>query len=102
MNRARAVKKDYGREIIATGGKTVRGHFKTGGKALHAASERAAENRPVFGQAQTEEKSNETTAIPALSEKLALEGCIVTIYVAGCQYKIAGQAVQQKADCLFS
>jgi hypothetical protein len=73
MNRARAVKKEYGREIIATGGKTVRGRFKTGGKALHAASARAAESRPVFGKAQTEEKSNEITAIPALLEKLAPE-----------------------------
>jgi hypothetical protein len=101
MNRVRTVKKEYEREIIATGGKTVRGHFKTGGKALHVASAWAKENRPVFGRAQTEEKSNEITAIPALLEKLALEGCIVTIDATGYQYKIAGQAVQQKADYLF-
>jgi hypothetical protein len=32
MNWVQAVKKDYEREIIAIDGKTVRGHFKGGGK----------------------------------------------------------------------
>jgi hypothetical protein len=73
MNRVRAVKKEYEREIIATGGKTVRGHFKGGGKAPRIVSAWATENRPVFGQVKTEEKSNEITAIPALLEKLAPE-----------------------------
>jgi hypothetical protein len=73
MNRARAVRNEYEREIIATGGKTVRGHFNTGWKALHVMSARATENRLVFGHAQREENSNEITAIPALLEKLAPE-----------------------------
>jgi hypothetical protein len=34
MNRVRVVRKEYEREIIATGGKTVWGHFKGGEKAL--------------------------------------------------------------------
>jgi hypothetical protein len=40
MNRVRAIKKDYEREVIATGGKTVRGYFKAGpgGKALQIVS----------------------------------------------------------------
>jgi predicted transposase YbfD/YdcC len=33
----------------------------------------------VPGQAQTEVKSNEITAIPALLEALDISGCIVTI-----------------------
>jgi hypothetical protein len=54
----------------------------------------ATENRPVFGQVKTEEKSkgNEVstiTAIPTLLEKVALEGCIVTIDAMGSQYNIA-------------
>jgi hypothetical protein len=104
MNRVRAIKKDYEREIIATGGKRVRGHFKAGegGKAPHTVSAWATQNRLVFGQVKTEEKSNEITAIPALLEKVALEGCIVTIDAMGCQYKIAGQIVGKKADYLFS
>jgi hypothetical protein len=39
MNKVGAVRKEYEREIIATGGKTVRGHFKGGGKALHMVSD---------------------------------------------------------------
>jgi predicted transposase YbfD/YdcC len=34
-------------------------------------------------------------------EKLALEGCIVTIDAMGCQYKIADQVAAKKADYLF-
>lgn len=102
MNWVRAIKREYKREIIAIDGKTVRGHFKSGGKALHLVSAWATENRLVFGQVKTEEKSNEITAIPTLLEKLALEGCIVTIDAMGCQYKIAGRIVKKKADYLFS
>jgi predicted transposase YbfD/YdcC len=104
MNEVRAIKKEYERESIAIDGKTVRGHFKTGagGKAPHIVSAWARENRLVFGQVKTEEKSNEITAIPTVLEKLALEGCIVTIDAMGCQYKIADQIVPQKADYLFS
>jgi hypothetical protein len=77
----RAIRKTYEREVVAVDGKTVRGHFKAGegGKALHVVSAWATENRLVFGQVKTEEKSNEITAIPVLLEKIALEGCIVTI-----------------------
>jgi hypothetical protein len=73
MNRARAVRKEYEREIIATGGKTERGHVKGGRKALHVVSVQVTENRLIFGQVRTEEKSTEITAIPALLEKLAPE-----------------------------
>ena len=59
MNWVRTIKKAYEREIIAIDGKTVRGHFKagSGGKALHVVSAWATENRLVFGQVKTEEKS---------------------------------------------
>jgi hypothetical protein len=104
MNWVRAVKKAYEREIIVIDGKTVRGHFKAGngGKALHMVSAWTTQNRMVFGQVKTDEKSNEITAIPTLLEKLALAGCIVTIDAMGCQYKIADQIVGKKADYLFS
>jgi hypothetical protein len=90
MNGVRAIKQDYQREIRAIYGKTVRGHFKTGGKVFHLVSTWAKDNRLVFGQVKTEEKSNEIRAIPTLREKRALEGCIVTIDAMGCQYKRAG------------
>ncbi|GHT87850.1 hypothetical protein FACS1894137_15620 [Spirochaetia bacterium] len=35
-------------------------------------------------------------------EKIALEGCIVTIDAMGCQYAIAEQIVSKKADYVFS
>jgi hypothetical protein len=79
MNWVRAIKREYTREIIAIDGKTVRGHFKSGAKPLHLVSAWATENRLLFGQVKMEEKSNEIPAIPALLEKVALEGCIVTI-----------------------
>ncbi|MDR1956742.1 MAG: ISAs1 family transposase, partial [Treponema sp.] len=69
---------------------------------MHLVSAWATENRLVFGQVKTEEKSNEITAIPTVLEKLALEGCIVTIDAMGCPYKRAEQIVTSKADYLFS
>jgi predicted transposase YbfD/YdcC len=36
----------------------------------------------VLGQVQTEEKSSEITAIPALLKALDISGCIVTIAAA--------------------
>jgi hypothetical protein len=91
LNWARSIRKADERKIIAIDGKTVRGHFKTGSKALHVVNARTTENRLVFGQVKMDEKSNEITAISDLLEKLALEGCIVTIDAMGCQYKNSGQ-----------
>jgi predicted transposase YbfD/YdcC len=104
MNWVRAIKKDYKKEVIAIDGKTVRGSFnaKTGEKAIHVVSAWATENRLVFGQVKTEEKSNEITAIPTLLDKIAMKGCIVTIDAMGCQYEIANKIVKGKADYLFS
>jgi predicted transposase YbfD/YdcC len=51
----------------------------------------ATENRLIFGQVKTEEKSNEITAIPTLLEKLVLEGSITTIDAMRCQHKIASR-----------
>jgi hypothetical protein len=48
-------------------------------KPVHIVSAWATENRLVFGQIKTEEKNNEITAIPALLEKIAVEGAIVTM-----------------------
>ena len=53
-------------------------------------------------QVQTEEKSNEITAIPTLLEQIAIEGCIITIDAMGCQYEIAEKIVNKRADYVFS
>jgi len=52
-----------------------------------------AENRLVFGQVKTEEKSNEITAIPTLLDMIALEGAIVTIDAPRCRYEIDNKIV---------
>jgi len=49
----------------------------------------AHENRVVLGQVNSDDHSNEGTAIPRLLEVLELKGCIVTIDAIGCQHEIA-------------
>jgi hypothetical protein len=52
------------------------GRFNTqqGSKAIHLVSAWATENRLVFAQIRTEEKSNEITAIPAVLEMMPSRG----------------------------
>jgi predicted transposase YbfD/YdcC len=109
MNWVRDIKRDILREVIAIDGKTVRGmatksRFKAGTEvqSIHLVSAWATENQLVFAQVQTEEKSNEITAIPVLLEQIAIAGCIVTIDAMGCQYEIADKIVQKEADYVFS
>jgi len=44
----------------------------------------AARQRLVMGQLAVAEKSNEIAAIPALLDKMAIEGAVVTIDAIGC------------------
>lgn len=91
-------------QVIAIDGKTVRrSHDSHSGKrALHLVSAWATENQISLGQVQTEEKSNEITAIPELLRLLDVSGCIVTIDAMGCQREIAHQIVQQQADYILA
>ena len=109
MDWVRDVKEDIKREVIAIDGKTVRGmatksRFKAGteAKSIHLVSAWATENQLVFAQVETEEKSNEITAIPVLLEQIAIAGCIVTIDAMGCQHEIADKIVQKGADYVLS
>lgn len=56
---------------------------KTGQKALHLVSAFATNSRLVLGQEVVFEKSNETTAILALMQRLDLEGALVSIDAMG-------------------
>ena len=82
-------------DAIAIDGKTVRrSHDRAKGRAaLHLASAFATNSRLVLGQEAVDDKSNETTAIPVLLEKLAagrsLEGAVVTIDAIACNPQIA-------------
>jgi len=91
-------------DIIAIDGKTLRrSHDNTDGKsAIHIVSAWACENKMVFAQMATKEKSNEITAIPKLLKMLVLEGSVVTIDAMGCQKKIAETIIDSQGDYIFS
>ena len=91
-------------DIIAIDGKTLRrSHDNANGKvAVHIVSAWACENKMVFGQIATDEKSNEITAIPKLLEMLAIDGSVVTIDAMGCQKKIAKKIKESNGEYIFS
>ena len=91
-------------EVVVIDGKTVRrSHGRHAGKrALHLVSAWASANTLTLGQVQTEEKSNEITAIPRLLEMLELKGCIVTIDAMGCQKEIAQGILEREADYVLA
>jgi predicted transposase YbfD/YdcC len=77
--------------IIAVGGKTSRrSHARGKGRLpLHTVSAWATGQRLVLGQEAVAEKSNEIVAIPALLQRLDLQGALVTIDAMGTQASIA-------------
>jgi predicted transposase YbfD/YdcC len=94
--------------MIAIDGKTVRrSHDRAKGRAaLHLVSAFATNSRLVLGQEAVDDKSNETTAIPLLLEKLAagrsLEGAVVTIDAIACNPQIAKSIRGVGADYLLA
>ena len=58
--------------------------------------------RLVLGQRQVDDRSNEITAIPALLETLALEGCIVAMDAMGSQKRIAETIRDRGADYVLA
>jgi predicted transposase YbfD/YdcC len=91
-------------DLVAIDGKTSRRSHdrKRGQKALHLVSAFATTRRLVLGQEATDEKSNEITAIPALVERLDLEGAVVSIDAMGCNPNIAQSILDAKADYLLA
>jgi predicted transposase YbfD/YdcC len=91
-------------ELVAIDGKTSRRSHnrKTGQKALHLVSAFATNSRLVLGQEAVAEKSNEITAIPALIERLDLDGALVSIDAMGCNPDIAQSILDAKADYLLA
>ena len=84
-------------------GKTARRSYDRAGKkgAIHMVSAWASQQSLTLGQVNTDEKSNEITAILSASgglEMLDLNGCIVTIDAMGCQREIAQQITEGGAD----
>jgi predicted transposase YbfD/YdcC len=95
-------------DAIAIDGKTVRrSHDRSRGRtALHLVSAFATKSGLVLGQEAVDDKSNETTAIPLLLEKLAagrsLHGAVVTIDAIACNPQIAQSIRAVGADYLLA
>jgi predicted transposase YbfD/YdcC len=96
--------RDGDADIVAIDGKTSRrAHNRGKGQnPLHLVSAWASRQRLVLGQQACAEKSNEITAIPALLERLELNGALVTIDAIGCQTKIAEAIRARGADYLLA
>lgn len=90
--------------VIAIDGKTLRRSYQSAAKKnpLHIVSAWSSSNGIVLGQVQTEEKSNEITAIPRLLQLLDIEGSIVTIDAMGCQVDIAGKILEGGGDYVLA
>src|SRR5580658_5312542 len=95
-------------DTIAIDGKTVRGsHDRSKGRAaLHLISAFATNSHLVLGQEAVDDKTNETTAIPVLLEKLAagrsLKGALITIDAIACNPTIARSIRDVEADYLLA
>lgn len=95
-------------DFVAIDGKTSRrSHDRSAGKApLHLVSAFATTARLVLGQEAVADKSNETTAIPVLLERLAanggLKGATVTIDAIACNATIAAAINDAEADYLLA
>lgn len=100
----RAVMTHTDGEVVALDGKTLRrSHERGAGRGpLHLVSAWAETNRLVLGQVAVDAKSNEITALPALLQVLALQGCIVTIDAMGCQTAIAQTIIDQGGDYVLA
>ncbi len=91
-------------KLIAIDGKTLRRAFKQAGDGVfvHMVSAWSSANGVVLGQVQTEEKSNEITAIPALLDLIDIKSTLVTIDAAGTQVAIAQKIVDRGGDYLLA
>ena len=91
-------------EIVAIDGKTIRRSYDKNNKqsAFHIVSAYAQKNRICLGQVQTDQKSNEITAIPELLDLLFLKDSTVTIDAMGCQKKIVDKIREKKANYVIA
>jgi predicted transposase YbfD/YdcC len=91
-------------KLIAIDGKTLRRAFKHAGDGsfVHMVSAWSNANGVVLGQVQTEEGSNEITAIPALLDLIDVKATLVTIDAAGTQVEIAQKIVDHGGDYLLA
>lgn len=92
-------------DIVSVDGKTMcsTGSEAKGKKAIHVVSAYSRKKGLVLGQRQTEEKSNEITAVPELLSLLMIKGCIVTVDALNTQKETVRQIVKgNKADYVLA
>jgi predicted transposase YbfD/YdcC len=91
-------------ELIAIDGKTTRrSHDRgRGQQALHLVSAWASSQRLVLAQQAVGDKASELEAIPALLDRLALDGALVSIDAIACNATIAQAIRAQGADYLLA
>ena len=76
-------------KLIHIDGKTVRGNARFNEKPAHIVTAYCSDDGYSLDQTETDEKSNEITAIPELLHKINVKGNIVTIDAIGTQKSIA-------------
>jgi len=101
---ASLIHEEEGARMIAIDGKTLRrSHDQREGLGpLHLVSAWAGDHGLALGQVATEEKSNEITAIPALLDRIDVQGAVVTIDAMGCQKDIAQKIVDGGGDYVLA
>jgi predicted transposase YbfD/YdcC len=100
----RALVAQTGGGLVSLDGKTLRrSHDRAAGLGpLQMVSAWADANRLVLGQVAVGPDSNEITALPALLQALALDGCVVTIDAIGCQTEIVRTIVDGRGDYVLA
>ncbi len=90
--------------IIAVEDKTLRSSYNRYGRqsAIHMVNAFCVTNGVALGQAKTDTKSNEITAIPTLLNLLDIEGGLVTIDAMGTQTGIARTIIDKGGDYLLA
>lgn len=99
-----AIREATNGEVVALDGKTLRGSADRawGKAAVQVLTAWASSNRLVLGQQKVDPSSNEITAVPALLDKLALAGCIVTLDALHCQVETARAIRRRQADYVLT
>jgi predicted transposase YbfD/YdcC len=91
-------------QVVAIDGQAARHSFNRAidRGPLHMVRAWATASHLVWGQMAVEQKSHESTAIPALLQLLELSGCIVTIDALGTQQEMAKTMTEQEADYVLA
>jgi predicted transposase YbfD/YdcC len=97
-----AGKADRSSQQIAIDGKALRGSKRHHLQCLHSVSAMCRESGLILAEVVTDQKSNETTAVPLLLDLLDLKGRTVTIDAAGCQNKIVTQIKESEGEYVLS